>query len=166
MRSRTPRALTHQTFAAPARKRERQIFCPQFGALLAKLRGEQSRSAVCRFITEDFGLWLDRSTLLAYERGTVRAPDPAILFALAYHYGVEDVGDLISVLVKERLARPVGAALQIGRSKYDREQRKVAELFGEIGPETKAALLLLLGKVHSAEGPPRSSEPVRRRARR
>lgn len=164
MRSRTPRAAA-PVFTTP-RRRERTIHCPQFGALLLSLRGKESRSAVCRFINEDFGLWLDRSTLLQYERGTVKAPDPAILFALAYHYGVEEVGDLIAVLVKERLARPIGSALQIGRSKFDREQRRVAEWFGEIGPEAKAAVLLLLGKVHSAELPPRAKDPERRRARR
>lgn len=144
--------------------RTRVICCPQFGARLRDLRDDESRQAVCDAVKNDFGLFLDRSTLLQYERGTVKAPDPVMLYVLAQHYGLDDVGELIVVLVKERLARPVGRDT-ITRSKFTREQRKIAEWFGEFSDSSKDLALRLLTKLRSADLPTTPVEPVRRRAR-
>lgn len=139
--------------------------CPRFGAQLRDLRGEQSRQAVCDAVKSDYGLFLDRSTLLQYERGTVKAPDPVMLYVLAQHYGLDGVDGLIAVLVRERLVRPVGRDV-IGRSRFDRDQRKIAEWFGEFSDDSKQAIMLMLSKVRAAEQPAPITEPVRRRTRR
>lgn len=142
------------------RRRERPVFVPLFGARLRELRGDQSLAEVCRAISS-FGFALDHSTLFHYERGTVKAPDPALLFALAHHYGVDDLGALIGLLVKERLGRPTRQHV-IGRSTFTRDQRRVAEWFGEFSDELQRTVLFVLSKLHTAE-PPRPDEPVRRR---
>jgi transcriptional regulator with XRE-family HTH domain len=153
-----------QPEATRPKKRERVVCCPRFGERLRQLRGDESRQDVCDAIKAHHNLFIDRSTLLQYERGTVKAPDPVILWALAQHYGVEDVGDLIVVLVKERLARPVGYEI-ISQSKFTRDQRKVATWLAEFGDESKSAVMILLQKLRAAEQPPPAAEPVRRRTR-
>ena len=91
-----------------AASRERVAHVPLFGAHLRDLRGDQTIADVCRSVRR-FGFALDHSTLIHYERGAVKAPDPALLFALAHHFEV-DVDNLIHLLVRERLGRPVRAS--------------------------------------------------------
>jgi hypothetical protein len=57
-------------------RRERPVVAAGFGARLQLLRGSQSRATVCERLL-DYGLSLDRSTLLQYERGTVSSPGPS-----------------------------------------------------------------------------------------
>lgn len=85
--------------------RTRPIVAPTFGAHLQALRGAHSRGAICDQLTP-FGLSLDRSTLLQYERGTVGSPDPVILWALAQIYGMR-LDDLFSALVFDRTGQVV-----------------------------------------------------------
>ena len=119
---------------------DRQILTPQFGHQLTRMRGTQSRSAVCRALQSQ-GISLDRSTLLQYERGTVRAPDPAVLWGLTRHYGLDTIEHVIGVLVSERTNRPVR---DIAISPFDAQQRAVAEIFGDFSPELKRAVWTIL----------------------
>jgi transcriptional regulator with XRE-family HTH domain len=69
-------------------RRKRTVVVAAFGQFLRELRGERSRAAICRLASAAAGFPIDQSVLLQYERGTVTAPDPVILHALATVYGV------------------------------------------------------------------------------
>ncbi len=154
--------------ATPAAKRhapERPIYVPLFGARLRELRGQQTIAEVCRAVRA-FGFALDHSTLIHYERGTVKAPDPALLFALARHYDVDDLGALIQLLVHERLgrtaSRPVVFISHSWRH-YTREQRRIVELFADLSQRSQDVVVFTLKKFHTLDAPPPPSRPVRRR---
>ena len=147
---------------ATAPSRDRPIHVPIFGARLRELRGEQTIADVCRAVGT-FGFALDHSTLIHYERGAVKAPDPALLFALAHHYEVEDIDQLLHLLVRERLGRPVRSVFVSHRaSHYSREQRRIADLFAEISERSRGVVLFILKKFHEVDQPTRP-EPLRRR---
>jgi len=141
---------------------------PQFGARLRELRGEQTIAEVCRAVRA-FGFALDHSTLIHYERGTVKAPDPALLFALAHHYDVDDLGELIRLLVHERLGRPVTPkamhAVFVSHSwrHYTRDQRRLVELFADLTQRSQDVVVFTLKKFHTIDAPPQPAQPVRRR---
>jgi len=158
-------ARTSARTAAARHPRERAIAVPHFGARLRELRGDRTIADVCRAVRA-YGFALDHSTLIHYERGTVKAPDPALLFVLAQHYGVEDLGDLIHVLVRERLGRPARQHVVFVSHSWDysREQRRVAEQFAEISARSQSVIIFTLKKFHELDQPPRL-DPVRRRGR-
>lgn len=88
--------------------RTRPIVAPTFGARLFALRGSSSRGAICDRLVA-FGLSLDRSTLLQYERGTVGSPDPVILWGLGQIYAVA-LTDLVGALVYDQTGRSIASA--------------------------------------------------------
>ena len=159
--------MARPTARAARHSRERVIAVPHFGARLRALRGQQTIAEVCRAV-QAFGLALDHSTLIHYERGTVKAPDPALLYALAHHYDVDDLGELIQLLVQERLGRPVGTRPIVFVShswrNYSREQRRVAEWFADLTQRSQDVVVFTLKKFHTIDAPPRPAQPVRRRA--
>jgi transcriptional regulator with XRE-family HTH domain len=165
-----PRSTARAAVPPVKRRRERIVYVPQFGAHLRRLRGQQTIADVCRAVNA-FGFVLDHSTLIHYERGTVKAPDPALLFALAHHYGVKDLDDLIGRLVKERLGRPVKARrvfVSFHYGTFTRDQRRMAQWFGAVAPDMQHALLFVLKKLHAAAASSSTTviAPIRRRTRR
>lgn len=113
-----------------------------FGRQLTKLRGSQSRGAVCRALRK-FGLTVERSTLLHYERGRVAAPDPAIVWALARYYGLDSVDELLQVLVMDRTGRKLRDGVDLTVPALSSTQRTMAELMGQLSPTLQEALVVL-----------------------
>ena len=124
----------------------RAIVAPLFGEQLRKLRGGQSRGQVCGALAR-FGLTVDRSTLLHYEAGTVAAPDPAVLWALGRHYGLDTIDELLTVLVMDRTGRALRSGIDIARPGFDLEQRRIAESFGGFAPAMRAALSTVIAGI-------------------
>jgi len=157
--------MTNRARATLAPSRDRPVHVPVFGAHLRDLRGDQTIADVCRAVRV-YGFALDHSTLIHYERGTVKAPDPALLFALAHHYEVEEFDHLVHLLVRERLGRPVRAVFVSHHrgSRYSRDQRRLVEWFAELSDRSREALLFTLRKFREVDQPARP-EPVRRRGR-
>lgn len=122
-------------------KRERPIVVPMFGSQLRELRGKRSRGAMCNDLTT-FGLRLDRSTLLQYERGTVGSPDPAVLWGLGRLYHVS-LDDLVLALMRDRTGRPV-IARDLRPPALDEEQTRVATYFGQYDDATRKALATIM----------------------
>ena len=124
---------------------KRPISLPKFGAQLRALRGALSRGKVCAALRR-YGLTVDRSTLLHYERGAVTSPDPAVLWALArvYHTPIDE---LLTLLTRERAGRPL-PNVKLGGGGWDLRQVDVAEWFGQLPPgevqETLYALMRLV----------------------
>jgi hypothetical protein len=145
----TPRAVRNSTAEPAAPRRARSIVTPNFGEQLRKLRGDQSRGDVCRALAA-FGLNVERSTLLHYERGCVAAPDPAILWALGRHYGLDSIDELLTVLVMDRTGKRLRAGVDIARPGFDLQQRRVAESFGALAPTMKDAVALIIGGINGA----------------
>jgi transcriptional regulator with XRE-family HTH domain len=83
------------------KKRSRNPTLRAFGSRLRELRGGLSREQVSRKLAH-LGVPLGNSTLSQYEKGTVWAPDPGVLWGLAETYRVH-VEDLIAVLRRNRL---------------------------------------------------------------
>jgi hypothetical protein len=121
-----------------------------FGRQLRRLRAKESRGAVCRALAR-WGLTLDRSTLLQYERGTVAAPDPGILWALGRHYGLTTVDELLTVLVMDRTGRKLRDGVEIAVPGLTHQQRFIAELFGTFSPEWQTALTTIFVGLHSGD---------------
>lgn len=160
--------MSARAVAAPKRQHDRVVHVPAFGARLRELRGDHTIAEVCRAVRA-FGFALDHSTLIHYERGTVKAPDPALLFALAHHYEVDDLGELIRLLVRERLGRATRQAVFVSHHAsssrhYSRVQRRVAEWFAEINPRSQDVVVFTLKKFHELDQP-EHPEPIRRRGR-
>lgn len=144
------------------------MYVPAFGAHLRQLRGDESIAEVCRAI-RSIGLALDHSTLIHYERGTVKAPDPALLFALGQHYDVDDVSDLIRLLVQERLGRvssPPRVFVSFSWRKWSREQRRFMEMFAEVDAKAQSVVLFTLKQFHATRAQREQLPlPIRRRRR-
>lgn len=83
------------------------------------------------------GIHLDRSTLLQYERGTVGAPDPIAVWALAETYGAT-VGDLIRLLITDRAQRPVSPVA------VNEERRRLLEAFDHLSAEERHSIFVLV----------------------
>lgn len=130
-----------------SKSRHRPVVVPAFGAYLARLRGRSSRrarssrGAICKRL-EQYGLTLDRSTLLQYERGTVTAPDPAILWGLSRLYHVP-FDEMVLELVRERSKTPEALPADT-RPSLDHEQRLIAEWFGRLGDDSRHAVSVIL----------------------
>jgi transcriptional regulator with XRE-family HTH domain len=122
--------------AAPG-KRERPIVVPEFGRLLSTWRTvepKRSRGVVCRQLFNRYGLHLDDTSLLQYERGTVAAPDPAMLWALARIYGANFLA-LVAALVAERTRRPLtDAAHATGPMDLNDDERSIIESLRAMPP--------------------------------
>jgi transcriptional regulator with XRE-family HTH domain len=88
-----------------------------------------------------FGLSLDRSTLLQYERGTVRSPDPMVLWGLGRLYHVT-VDDLVADLVRDRTGRAVPSG--DAPIELDADQRCAAELIAELSGDSRRVALGIL----------------------
>jgi transcriptional regulator with XRE-family HTH domain len=120
----------------------REIRAPKFGALLTSLRGPHtSRGAICSKLAR-FGLSLDRSTLLQYERGTVRSPDPTILWGLAQIYRVP-LNDLMLALLRD-VSPKHHPMIRHEVDPLTPEQRVIAELSSAVSPKARQALVTLL----------------------
>jgi transcriptional regulator with XRE-family HTH domain len=118
-------------------KRERPVVVPEFGNLLVDLRGKRSRGLVVRILLDSYALKLDDTSLLQYERGTVAAPDPAILWALSRIYGA-DFEELISALVMERTGREVAVAGDPGGPlDIDADERSLIHALRSLPPERR-----------------------------
>lgn len=86
--------------------RGRDVLFPAFGAALAEARGTREVGAVIQRIHKDseFGDVLkgvDHARLQFYEAGTVQAPDPILLWALASIYG-KNLMDWLRLLLWNR----------------------------------------------------------------
>jgi hypothetical protein len=123
--------------------RVRTAHAPNFGRQLTRLRGTQSRAAVCRALRR-YGITVDRSTLFQYEHGHVTAPDPAVLWALGRYYGLETLDELLTVLVMDRTGRSLRAGVEIAVSPFDAQQRRIAEAWGTFPDDLKAAVLTVV----------------------
>lgn len=134
-----------------------------FGAQLLKLRGARSRGEICRRVKR-FGLTLDRTTLLKYERGSVAAPDPAILWALGRIYHLDSVDELLTVLVMDRSGRALRSGLDITGAALTAAQLHIAEVFGTLPAAMQAALSCLISEMAPSESDHRV--PRRRRTPR
>jgi transcriptional regulator with XRE-family HTH domain len=136
---------------------QKRVALPQFAKQLVKLRGTQSRGAICRALAR-LGLPCDRSTLLQYERGTVTAPDPALLWGLAWVYHI-DVSELLVVIVGDRTGRP-SRSVALNGPGLTPEQLRIAEIFGALQPPARHALTeifdLLQAGAATSELPARS----------
>jgi len=120
---------------------ERAVVAPKFGALLTTLRGSHtSRGVICSKLAR-FGLALDRSTLLQYERGTVASPSPTILWGLAQIYRVP-LNDLVLALLRD--LSPKHPAFRHEVDPLTAEQRMIAELSMALSPKARQALVTLL----------------------
>lgn len=128
------------------RPRHRPLVTPEFGAQLQRLRGARSRGEICRRVAE-YGLTMDRSTLLQYERGTVAAPDPAILWALGRIYLLDTIDELLTVLVMDRTGRQLRAGTDIRHPGLTPAQIRIAELFGSLAPSVQGKLTALLDSI-------------------
>jgi transcriptional regulator with XRE-family HTH domain len=145
------------------RQADRSIVAPQFGALLTTLRGAHtSRGIICAKLAR-FGLALDRSTLLQYERGTVASPSPTILWGLAQIYRVP-LNDLVVALLRDVSTNRT----QLFRHEvepFTPEQRAIAELSSAMSPKARQALVTLLELLlnEHAEAPAitRTTRPAR-----
>lgn len=115
----------------------RKVVAPSFGRQLTSLRGTRNRGGICRGVMAIGGIRFDRSTLLQYERGTVGAPDPVAVYALAEIYGVA-VADLIRCLVADRAHRPA-ASLQVNT-----ERRRLLDAFDRLTDEERHSILVLV----------------------
>lgn len=122
------------------RQADRSIVAPQFGALLTTLRGAHtSRGIICAKLAR-FGLALDRSTLLQYERGTVASPSPTILWGLAQIYRVP-LNDLVVALLRDVSTNRT----QVWHhDEVEPEQRALAELASAMSPTERQTLVALL----------------------
>jgi transcriptional regulator with XRE-family HTH domain len=81
-------------------KRERPVLVGAFGKRLAELRGNRSRQQIVNRAAA-LGVKIDPTALFHYERGSIAAPDPSALWALARIYGVA-LEELVSLLVANR----------------------------------------------------------------
>ena len=103
--------MTHNAQAPPAtlfwlpKKRSRNPVLMAFGAELLRLRGENSREWVSIQL-ERLGVPLGGSTLAQYEKGTVWAPDPGVLWGLSEIYGVR-LSEIGRASCRERVSSPV-----------------------------------------------------------
>lgn len=137
-------------------RRERPIVAPTFGARLMTLRGARSRGVICRMLRQ-YGLELDRSTLLQYERGTVGSPDPAILWALGRIYHVS-IDDLVLDLVRDRTRRPVPAAETRGPLLTD-DQLRAVQYLGQLDDDSRGHMIALLADLAARPGPTLAPKP-------
>lgn len=129
---------------ADVQEHRRPVVVPNFGRQLRRQRDaiKRSRSAVCRALRESYGIELDRSTLLLYEKGTIGSPDPAIIWALARYYGLANCDELIAQLVIDRTHKSL-RNVDIAVSPYSIEQRFVAESFGLLPKELQQSFMLV-----------------------
>lgn len=117
---------------------------------MSKLRGERTRGDICRRVAH-FGLTLDRTTLLKYERGDVTAPDPAILWALGRVYHLPSIDELLTVLVMDRSGRALRPGLDItGPSGLTTAQLHLAEVFGTLPTGVQEAIAGLIAEIAPA----------------
>lgn len=114
-----------RSFLLDKGKSRRPVVVAAFGARLGELRGEKSAEIVVRQMGQ-LGVTLTASTLYQYEAGTVNAPDPGVLWALAKIYQV-DLDDLIALLVAERNGRPVATHQLIDAE--NRRRRQLVQQF-------------------------------------
>ena len=143
-------------------RRDRPVVVPIFGAQLLALRGKRSRGWMCQQLTT-FGLSLDRSTLLQYERGTVASPDPAILWGLGRLYHVS-LDDLVLALMRDRTGRPV-LARDLRPPALDEEQLRIATFVGQIDDASRRALAVLAEALAQRAVPKKGPRPVQSRRR-
>lgn len=123
---------------------------PLFGDALRQLRGQQSRGDVCRVLASK-GLTLDRSTLLQYERGTVRTPNLAIVWMLAQHYGVSDreFARLVALLAYE-LTGTRGPRPTL-ETREDPEQRRLAAIVRGLPTTLQKSVITIVRRLADAE---------------
>lgn len=135
---------------SPKPVRPRAIVAPLFGDALRRLRGRQSRGEVCRVLASK-GLALDRSTLLQYERGTVRTPNIAIVWTLAKHYGVSDreFARLTAILTHELTGRP--GPVPTLASRYTPEQRRLLAVVGEFPITVQKSVMTIIRRLGDLE---------------
>jgi len=145
-------------------ERKRSVALPKFGAQLRRLRGDQTRGDICRAL-ETYGLKVDRSTLLQYERGTVKAPDPAILWALGRIYQQASIDDLLTIIAIERTGRTLRQGVELARPTLSAQQVKVAEWFGAFDPEIQRVLLVLMEALTKGDAQRSAAVAARRRTR-
>lgn len=88
------------------KKRSRNPALRAFGRYLEKLRGKRSREQISLRLQE-LHVPLGGSTLAQYEKGTVWAPDPGVLWGLASIYGVR-LSDVILRLRANRSEHRAG----------------------------------------------------------
>ncbi len=143
--------------ASPAK---RKVVAANFGRQLTRLRGDQSRADVVAALRR-FGLTVDRSTLLQYEHGCISAPDPAVLWALGRHYGLESIDDLIATLVMDRTGRPLRSGVDIAASPYTIDQRHIAESFGALPKSLQAAINIVFAGLGDVSATDRVAHKVR-----
>lgn len=143
----------------------RPVVAPKFGQLLLRLRDGQSRGAVSRALLKASGLHLSPTTLLHYERGAVGAPDPAILWGLARHYGA-DITSLLRTLVVDRVGevavRDVPVVIE-----FDADIRDMARRLSTFEPRYRDAVRELISAMTALrEQPTISPTGTARTARR
>ena len=125
------------------KRRSRKAVTPTLGALLVQLRGRASRGAICTRLPQ-YGLSLNRSTLLQYERGTVLAPDPAILWGLSKVHHVK-FDDLMEALLRDRI--PSHAPFRSAAPVVDPTHRVFIAFLEQADQETGDAVRTLLKKL-------------------
>lgn len=142
--------LSASSTTRSASRRPRAVASPHFGRQLTKLRGTKSRGEVVRAL-QRYGITVDRSTLLQYERGCVTAPDPAILWALGRYYGLDGIDELVAVLVMDRTGREMRSGVDIAASPFTIEQRAIAEAFGGFPADVKAAITTIFAGLQAGD---------------
>lgn len=152
--------MPHEARAPKRHSRQRPVIAPTFGKYLSELRGTRSRGVICEELKR-FGVELDRSTLLQYERGTVSAPDPAALWALGRLYRVS-LDDLALVLLRDRTGQAL-AAQDLRPAAFSDRQLQIAQAFALCDTETQDLLLYLAGRFTGSVAPlaPRGSRPFK-----
>lgn len=119
--------------------RTRRFPTRAFGAQLRKLRGLRTRGEICRRVAH-FGLALDPTQLLHYERGSVTSPDPGVLWALGRVYHLRSIDELLTVLVMDRSGRALRSGIDIAAPGLTPAQLHIAELFGALPPPLQKSL--------------------------
>jgi transcriptional regulator with XRE-family HTH domain len=143
-----PGSSARGTTVPPSKQKD--ILTPKFGAQLRRLRGRASRGEVCRMLATK-GLPIDRSTLLQYERGTVRNPSVAILWTLSQHYGLKDVQfcDLVTLHTQELVGGESNA--KAIESRDDLETRRLATIFRGFPPTLQKAVMTILLRMQAGD---------------
>lgn len=133
-----------------------------WGQRLRDLRGKRSGGWVIQRLASA-GISFTDSTLSQYERGTVIAPDPVVLWGLAQIYGVE-VGQLIETLAQNR-RQPDLTELppaQPGAVLLEADEREVLERLRMLPTDERKLYLDFIGYRHACgmpNGPPREEVP-------
>lgn len=127
-----------------------------FGKFLSRQRRAKHLSAegVVRRM-KHLGVQLDASTLYNYEAGTVRAPDPGVLWALSKIYAVS-LDELIALLVSVRAGKggvPPTASTNSEPDGHDRTkllsaaERELLDEWSKLTPRGRDSLRNLLAEL-------------------